>query len=173
MMISKKMIGSLNEQVGHEFGASLQYVQIAAYFDGEGLPMLARHFFRQSDEEKEHAMRFVRYILDADGNVEIPAIPAPQVTFKSAEEAVRKARDWEITVTKQINTLMDQAIKENDHITKNFLDWFMKEQLEEMSSMDTLLRMVTRAGETGLLFVENYLAGGATVGDGGAGPEGD
>lgn len=173
MLISQKMISALNEQVGNEFGASLQYVQIAAYFDGEGLPMLARHFFRQSDEEREHALRFVRYLLDADGEVAIPAIPAPQPTFKSAEEAVRKARDWEVTVTKQINGLMDQAIKENDHISKNFLDWFMKEQLEEMSSMDTLLRMVTRAGENGLLFVENYLAGGAKVGDGGAGPSED
>ena len=170
MLISTKMVGALNEQVGNEFGASLQYVQIAAYFDGEGLPMLARHFFTQSDEERDHAMRFVRYVLDADGEVSIPTIPAPQVNFKSAEEAVRKARDWEVTVTRQINALMDAAIKENDHITKNFLDWFMKEQLEEMSSMDTLLRMVTRAGESGLLFVENYLAGGAKVGDGGAGP---
>lgn len=173
MLISKKMDAALNEQVGHEFGASLQYVQIAAYFDGEGLPMLSKHFFRQSEEEREHALKFVRYLLDADGEVAVPAIPAPQPTFKSAEEAVRKARDWEITVTKQINTLMDQAIKENDHITKNFLDWFMKEQLEEVSSMDTLLRMVQRAGESGLLFVENYLAGGAKVGDGGAGPSED
>lgn len=170
MLISKKMDTSLNEQVGHEFGASLQYIQIAAYFDGEGLPMLSRHFFRQSEEERAHALKFVRYLLDADGTVEIPSIPAPQATFKSAEEAVRKARDWEMTVTKQINVLMDQAIKENDHITKNFLDWFMKEQLEEVSSMDTLLRMVTRAGEQGLLFVENYLAGN-TVGDAGGGGE--
>lgn len=173
MLISKRMNGELNGQVGNEFGASLQYVQIASYFDSEGLPMLASHFFKQSDEERAHAMRFVRYVLDADGEVTIPEIPAPQPTFKSAEEAVRKARDWEITVTKQINGLMDLAIKENDHITKNFLDWFMKEQLEEVSSMDMLLRMVKRAGEDGLLFVENYLAGGAKVGDQGAGPSGD
>jgi bacterioferritin B len=173
MLISKSLNAALNEQIGHEFGASLQYIQIASYFDGEGLPMLARHFFRQSEEEREHALKFVRYLLDADGEVIIPSIPAPQQAFHSAEEAVRKARDWEITVTKQINTLMDQAIRENDHITKNFLDWFMKEQLEEVSSMDTLLRMVSRAGESGLLFVENYLAGGARVGDGGEGPSDD
>lgn len=159
MLISKPMNAALNEQVGHEFGASLQYVQIATYFDREGLPTLAGHFYKQAEEEREHAMKFVRFIADASGEVAIPTIPAPQPNFKSAEEAVRKSVDWEVTVTKQINALMDLAIKDNDHITRNFLNWFMEEQLEEVSSMETLLSMVRRAGESGLLFVENYLAG--------------
>jgi ferritin len=103
-------------------------------------------------------MRIVKYVVDAGGRLEIPEIPAPRSSFSSAAEAVQLSLDWERKVTKQINGLMDSAIKENDHITQNFLEWFVKEQLEEMSSMDTLLRMVQRAGETGLLFVENYLA---------------
>jgi ferritin len=160
MLISKPMNAALNAQVGHEFGASLQYVQIATYFDAEGLPTLARHFYKQAEEEREHAMKFVRFIADAAGELAIPAIPAPQPTFKSAEEAVRKSVDWEVTVTKQINSLMDLAIKDNDHITRNFLNWFMEEQLEEVSSMETLLSMVRRAGESGLLFVESYLSQG-------------
>ena len=165
------MNAALNTQVGHEFGASLQYVQIATYFDREGLPTLARHFYKQSEEERDHAMKFVRFIADASGEVAIPAIPAPQPTFKSAEEAVRKSVDWEVTVTKQINALMDLAIKDNDHITRNFLNWFMEEQLEEVSSMETLLSMVRRAGESGLLIVENYLGGrkgGVPAGGGGS-----
>jgi bacterioferritin B len=160
MLISKPMNAALNAQVGHEFGASLQYVQIATYFDGEGLPTLARHFYKQAEEERDHAMKFVRFIADAAGEVAIPAIPAPQPTFKSAEEAVRKSVDWEVSVTKQINALMDLAINDNDHITRNFLNWFMEEQLEEVSSMETLLSMVRRAGESGLLFVESYLSQG-------------
>ena len=158
MIISNKMNGALNEQIGHEFGASIQYVSIAGHFDCEGLPMLARHFYRQAEEERDHAMRIVKYVVDAGGRLEIPQIPAPRSSFSSAAEAVQLSLDWERKVTKQINGLMDSAIKENDHITQNFLEWFVKEQLEEMSSMDTLLRMVQRAGETGLLFVENYLA---------------
>lgn len=158
MIISTRMNGSLNEQIGHEFGASIQYVAIAGHFDCEGLPMLAKHFYRQAEEERGHAMRIVRYVVDAGGRLEIPSIPAPRASFSSAEEAVQLSLDWERKVTKQINGLVDTAIKENDHISKNFLEWFVKEQLEEMSSMDTLLRMVQRAGETGLLFVENYLA---------------
>ena len=157
MLISADVNTALNEQIGHEFAASVQYVAIAAHFDCEGLPQLARHFYRQAVEERDHAMRFVKYIVDADGRVEIPAIPAPRARFASAEEAVQLSLDNEMTVTKQINALMDLAIKRNDHITRNFLEWFINEQLEEVSSMDTLLRMIRRAGETGLLFVESYL----------------
>ncbi len=160
MMISKPMNAALNQQVGNEFGASHQYIAIAGYFDGEGLPALAAHFFRQSAEERDHAMRFVRYILDAGGDVKIPEIPAPRAAFKSAADAVKLALDSELRVTKQINEIVDLAIKEKDHLSKNALEWFVNEQREEVSSMDTLLRMVKRAGEPGLFFVENFLLQG-------------
>jgi ferritin len=166
MLISPDVNKSLNQQIGHEFGASLQYVAIAAYFDGEGLPALAKHFYKQAQEEREHAMRFVRYSLDADAHIEIPAIPAPQCAFSSAEEAVRLSRDWEVQVTSQINAIMDLAIGQSDHMTRNFLEWFIEEQREEVSSMDTLLKMIRRAGDQGLLFVENYLARGEHPGAG-------
>jgi len=157
MLISEKMNAALNEQVGHEFGASLQYVAIAAYFDSDNLPELAAHFYRQADEERDHAMRIVNYVVDAGGKVAIPAIPAPKSGFASAEEAVKLSVDWELTVTKQINALVDLAIKETDHTTQNFLQWFVTEQLEEVSSMERLLSMIRRAGAN-LLFVEDYLA---------------
>jgi bacterioferritin B len=160
MVISEDMNAALNEQIGHEFGAMLQYVGIATYFDGEGLPRLAQHFYRQAEEERQHAMRFVHYIVEAGGTVAIPAIPASKSKFKSAEKAVQLSLDQEKTVTQQINTLMDQAIAANDHATRGMLEWFVAEQLEEVSSMETLLRMVQRAGESGLLFVEASLAAG-------------
>ncbi len=163
MLISDAMNEAIDEQIGHEFAAMLQYVAIATYFDGEALPMLARHFYRQAEEEREHAMRFVKYLVDAGGTVAIPAIPAVQSGFASAEAAVQLSLDRELTVTRQINGLMDRAIKENDHTTRNMLEWFVEEQLEEVSSMETLLRMVRRAGETGLLFIENYLAQGSSA----------
>ena len=80
----------------------------------------------------------MNYVVDAGGSVAIPAIPAPQPRFKSAEEAVKLSLDWEVTVTKQINGLVDLAIAENDHTSRNFLQWFVAEQLEEVSSMDML-----------------------------------
>jgi len=164
MIISKKMNAALNEQVGNELGASNQYIQIAAYFDSEGLPTLAKHFFKQSAEERDHAMRFVRYILEAGGELDIPSIPAPKSRFSSAANAVELALESELRVTRQINEIVDLAIEDRDHLSKNALEWFVNEQREEVSSMDTLLRMVKRAGEPGLFFVENFLLqGGLTA----------
>jgi bacterioferritin B len=158
MLISERMNAALNQQIGNEFSATLQYVAIAAYFDTESLPELAAHFYRQAEEERAHAMRFVRYLVAARANVHIPAIPEARSQFASAEEAVRQALEGETTVTEQINALMDLAIQEGDHLTQNSLQWFVTEQLEELSSMETLLKMIHRAGEGGLLLVEEYLA---------------
>ena len=166
-LISETLNAIMNEQIGHEFGASLQYVNIAAFFDDAALPVLTQHFFRQADEEREHAMKFVRYILDAGGKVAIPAIPAPRHDFSSAEEAVALALEWEYTVTKQINALLDRASAERDYVAHDFLEWFAREQLEEVSSMDTLLKMVRRSGEPGLMLVENALASGRALSLGG------
>lgn len=158
MLFSEKMNAAINEQIGREFAASLEYVSIASGFASEGLTELAKHFYRQAQEERDHAMRFVKYVVDAGGKVAIPAIPAPKSAFASVEEAVRNSLEWEVTVTKYINGLVDLAMQENDHITQNFLQWFVTEQLEEVSSMETLLSIVRRAGESGLLTVEAILA---------------
>lgn len=160
MIISKAMNAALNEQVGNELLASNQYLAIAAYFDGEGLPILTKHFYKQSAEERDHALRFVKYILEAGGELDIPVIETPKRGFKSAADAVKLALESEMRVTKQINEIVDLAIKEHDHLSKNALEWFVMEQREEVSSMDTLLRMVKRAGEPGLFFVENFLLQG-------------
>ena len=158
MLISKKMNAAINEQIGYEFAASLQYVAIASHFAGEGLTCLADHFYKQANEERDHAMRFVNYINEAGGRVGIPAIKAPKSEFKTVEDAVKLSLDQEKEVTKKINDLVELAIKESDHISHNMLSWFVKEQLEEVSSMDNLLKVVQRAGEKNLLYVEEYVA---------------
>ena len=172
MLIGKEMADQMNAQIGHEFGASLQYVNVAGYFDDAGLPVLAQFFLKQADEERMHAMKFVRYIMDAGGHLAIPAIPASRHEFKSAEEAVAMALDWEYTVTKQITALLDRASKEKDYVAHDFLEWFAREQLEEVSTMDTLLKMVQRVGESGLIDVENAVAAGRVNRSAGAGEGG-
>lgn len=157
MLISKKMNQAINQQIGNEFGASLQYVAIAAHFAAEGLTVLAEHFDQQAEEERDHAMRFVRFLGDAGGQVEIPTIPAPRATFKNVADAIRLALNHEMKVTAQINALVDLALKESDHISRDILSWFVKEQLEEVSSMDNLLKVVLRAGENNLIHVEDYI----------------
>ncbi|MDR7419863.1 MAG: ferritin [Armatimonadota bacterium] len=158
MLIGPKMNKAINEQIGREFGASLQYIAIAAYFDGQNLPQLAKYFYRQATEEHEHAMRFLKYVLEAGGKAVIPAIDAPKPDFGSAEEAVKLSLRWEEDVTRQIHALLDLAGKEHDYTAANMLQWFVSEQLEEVSSMERLLSVVRRAGEGGLLLVEDYVA---------------
>jgi ferritin len=157
MMISPKLTKAINQQIGNEFGASLQYLSIAGYFQAQKLTLLSKLFFEQSDEEKEHALKFVHYVLDTQGKLEIPAVNAPKAAFASAEEAVEAALTWEKEVTEQIKKLMDIANEEGDYLAQNFLQWFIDEQLEEINKMDQLLSVIRRAGEKNLLMVEAYL----------------
>ncbi|MGA9532785.1 MAG: ferritin [Anaerolineales bacterium] len=157
MLISEKIVPSMNKQIGSELLASNQYLNIASYFDLQSLPELAGFFFRQSDEERMHALKFVHFLLDADAAVAIPAIEAAATDITSAEQAVEKALAWEKQVTKQINDLMDLAQSENDHASQQFLRWFVDEQVEEVSTMDELLAIVRHAGDSPLL-IEQYLA---------------
>lgn len=156
-LISRELAKAFNEQIGHEFGASMQYISIAAHFEARQLRLLAKLFFEQADEERQHAMKFVRYLLDTKGGLKVPAIPAPQPAFASAEEAVQAALNWERTVTAQITGLMDVAVKQNDYLAQSFLQWFVDEQLEEVVKMDRLLSIIKQSGERNLLMVEAYL----------------
>jgi ferritin len=102
-------------------------------------------------------MRFVKYVIDTGGKLVIPVIPAPRPDFKDACDAIGLSLESEQRVTNQINELVNLAISEGDHITQNMLTWFVAEQLEEVSSMETLLRVAERAGDN-LLYVEEYVA---------------
>ena len=157
MLMSRGLADAFNQQVGNEFGASMQYISIAAHFQQRNLQMLAKLFFQQADEEKQHAMKFVKYLLDTKAELKIPAIPAPVATFPSAEAAVQAALKWEQEVTGQITKLMDLAVKDNDYLTQSFLQWFIDEQLEEVVKMDRLLGVIQQSGERNLLMVEAYL----------------
>lgn len=158
MAISQKMSKAINEQIGRELGASLQYTAIATYFEARSLPRLASYFAKQADEERGHAMRFVRYLVDVGAKVAFPAVAAPKSEFGTAEEPVRLSLRWEEDVTKQIYGLLEIALKENDYMTQQFLQWFIEEQREEVASMQKLLDVVRLAGESGLLLVEDYIA---------------
>jgi ferritin len=148
----------LNEQVGHEFAASQQYVAIAVYYDTETLPQLAAHFYRQALEERNHAMMIVQYLLDAGHEVAIPGVDAPQTSFANARAPVALALEQERRVTEQIAELARLAREENDLVGEQFLHWFLQEQREEVASMSDLLAIVERASESNILLAEDYLA---------------
>ncbi|MDQ3085866.1 MAG: ferritin [Actinomycetota bacterium] len=163
---------ALNGQIGHEFGASQQYIAIAAYYDAETLPELAAHFYRQGVEERNHAMMIVQYLLDADERVVTPGVEAPQTEFSDAVAPVKLALAQEKRVTDQIVELVKLAREEGELVGEQFLHWFLQEQREEVASMAELLTIVER-GRENLLHVEEYLsrsAGGENVLEAGAPP---
>lgn len=157
MLISDKINAAFNAQIGHELANSNQYVAIATWFDGENLKGLAKLFYKQAEEEREHAMKFVKFIVDTGGQVEIPAIAGVQNTFASAEAAARLALDSEERTTTQINDLMALALAEKNYAAQYFLQWFVNEQVEEIATATTNLEVIKKAGANTLM-VEAYLA---------------
>lgn len=154
----------LEAQIGNEFNASQQYVAMAVYFDGEDLPQLARHFYAQSVEERNHAMMLVQYMLDRDLPVRIPGIAPVRNGFSNAVEPIGLALEQEKQVTSQIEALFAAARAEGDALGEQFMLWFLKEQVEEVASMSTLLTVAKRAEN--LFDLENFMAR-ERVGDGG------
>jgi len=148
---------ALNEQIAYEFGASQQYVAIAVHYDGQTLPQLAAHFYRQALEERNHAMMMVQYLLDSGGQVVTPAVAAPEVEFPDNVAPVVLALDQEKRVTAQIQQLTLTAREEGDLVGEQFMHWFLQEQREEVSSMSGLLDVVTRSRDS-IVHVEEFLA---------------
>ena len=147
----------LNEQIAYEFAASQQYIAIAVHYDAETLPQLAGHFYRQSVEERNHAVMMVQYLLDSDDDVVIPPVAAPQTTFADDVAPVVLALDQEKRVTAQISQLAVTAREAGDLVAEQFMHWFLQEQREEVSSMSALLQVVERLKDN-VMLVEDYLA---------------
>jgi ferritin len=156
MIIKQKVVDLMNAQIRSEFSASLQYIAIAAHFDDMALPELASFFYRQADEEHEHAMKFVHFMLEAGTKPIIPSIPKLVNEFDGVSEPVQHALDQELKVTDEINNLVSMAIAENDHISNQFLQWFVTEQVEEVDTMSTLLQTIQHAAGN-LLLVEDFV----------------
>ena len=156
MIIKEKLVEAMNRQIRSEFSASQQYIAIAIYFDAESLVELANFFYRQSEEERQHAMKFVRFLLEAGARPIIPDLPEFRNEFADAADAVQFALDQEIKVTDQINDLVTLSIAEQDHISNNFLQWFVTEQVEEVDTMTTLLQTIKHAGSS-VLLVEDFV----------------
>jgi bacterioferritin B len=147
----------LNGQIGYEFAASQQYIAVAVYYDSQSLPQLAAHFYRQAVEERNHAMIMVQYLLDADEDVVVPGVEAPQTGFADVVAPVALALAQEKRVTEQIIELVKLAREEGELVGEQFLHWFLQEQREEVASMTELLAIVDR-GKDNLLTVEEHLS---------------
>jgi bacterioferritin B len=156
-MPAETFVSRLNEQIGHEFAAHQQYVAIAVHYDAQTLPQLARFFYRQALEERDHAMMMVQYLLAADADVSIPGVAAPRGSFDDIVAPVELALEQERRVTDQINALAATAREAGDYTSEQFVQWFIKEQVEEVATMSDLLRVVERSRDDPMA-IENFMA---------------
>jgi bacterioferritin B len=156
-MPADTFVTRLNEQIGHEFAAHQQYLAIAVHYDAETLPQLARFFYRQAVEERDHALMMIQYLIDADADVVMPGVTAPQASFGDIVEPVALALEQERRVTEQINGLAAAAREAGDYTSEQFMQWFIKEQVEEVATMSDLLRVVERSKDDPME-IENFMA---------------
>ena len=156
-MAEKSFADALNEQIANEFAASQQYVGAAVYYDTETLPRLAAFFYRQAMEEREHAMMMVQYLLDVDEEVRIPDIKSQETKYKDGVAPVKMALEQERRVGAEIYALFELARELKDYRAEQFMQWFVKEQVEEVASMADLLAVVRR-NAAALESIEEYVA---------------
>jgi ferritin len=152
-----RFVERLNEQVGYELAAHNQYLACAVHYDALTMPQMAAFFYAQALEERSHALMMVQYLLDTGADVVIPAIEAPVSSFADVVSPVELALEQERRVTAQINELLVIAREETDFASEQFLQWFVKEQVEEVASMSDLLAVVRRNAAV-VENVEEYVA---------------
>jgi bacterioferritin B len=156
-MPDKSFADALNDQIANEFAAHQQYIGAAVYYDDETLPRLAAFFYRQAVEERNHAMMMVQFLLDTDEEVRIPDIKSQQTSFADALAPVKMALEQEQRVAEEINALFKLARDTGEYRAEQFMQWFVKEQVEEVSLMMDLLNVVERSKDN-LPLVEDYIA---------------
>lgn len=160
-MLSKKMETALNQQINQELFSAYQYMGIAAYFAEKNLDGFGHWMRMQAQEEVSHSTRLFDYVVERNGNIDLKPIKAPAKTWKDPLAALQAAYKAEVTNTKQINNIMDLAIKENDHATRVILQWFVEEQVEEEASALELVEKVkmTQKSPSAMFILDRELGG--------------
>lgn len=156
-MTSERFVDALNAQISREFAAAHQYTAIGAYYAAETYPQLTKFFYAQAEEEREHAMKMVNYLLDRNQRVDFSEVSAPQQQFPDHVAPIKLALEQEQQVTVHIADLFQVARETNDYLAEQFLHWFLEEQVEEEASMSDLLAVAERTRDIPVL-LEEYLA---------------
>jgi len=156
-MASERFVAALTDQIGREFAAAHQYVAIGNYYAAETYPQLSAFFYSQAEEEREHAMKMVNYLIDRGAQPDIGQVEAPRQSFADHVEPIALALEQERTVTVRISELFSIARETHDYLSEQFMQWFLEEQVEEEASMGDLLAVAERTRGVPML-LEEYLA---------------
>ena len=160
-MLKPPIEKALNEQLKEEMNSFYIYLSMSAYFESKGFRGMASWMAKQANEEFTHAMKFFGYIHERGGSVTLQALDKPKAKWASPVEAFKAAAEHEKHISACIDTLVDAATAQRDHATANFLQWFVKEQVEEEATVDVIVQRFALGGEqpVGLLFLDRELGG--------------
>jgi ferritin len=147
-MFSKSIQDAINDQINLELSSAYIYLAMSAHFEGENLGGFANWMRVQYREETDHAMKFYKHVFDRGGKVVLKAIPQPTAKFKSPLDVFNIVLEHEKKVTASINRLFELALKEKDYASQNFLQWFIKEQVEEEKNATDIINMLEMIGNT-------------------------
>jgi ferritin len=148
-IMNKKIEQMINEQMNFEIYSAYIYLAMGAYCDSIDLNGFANWMKVQWEEELFHAKKMYMYLVERGGRPTFSAIPEPKKDYESVKEAFEQALAHEKIVTERINNIMTTAIEENDHATKSFLNWFVDEQVEEESNVDSILKKLNLLNNSG------------------------
>ena len=145
-MISKKVEKVLNSQIKIEGQSSMIYLAMACWAESNGYNGTAQFLYRHSDEEREHMLKLIKFVNERGGTSIVPAFEQPKINFKSLKDAFETLLNHELHVTASINDIVDVCLKEKDHVTNNFMQWYVSEQIEEEALARTILDKVKLIG---------------------------
>lgn len=158
-MLKSSILNILNKQINEELYSSYLYLSMSAYFSSINLDGFAKWMKIQSAEEYGHAMKIYDYVIQCDGKVTLKAINNPKSQWKSALEVFQDTLKHEQYISGCINNIVNLAIKEKDHATNNFFQWFVAEQVEEEANARNIVDKLKMIGETksGLFMLDREL----------------
>ncbi len=149
MLISQKLLEALNEQVVLEAESSQAYLAAAAWLETQkGLDGITEFFYQQSAEERDHMLRLISYISDREAKAVITALRQPKNDFRNLVEVFEDFKKNELNVSDAIHNLVDLALSEKDYLTFEFLQWYLREQLEEEKLAIAILDRLEFIGES-------------------------
>lgn len=159
-MISKKVEDAINVQIKNEEHSSRIYMAMASYCETNGYRGAAEFLYKQSDEERMHMLKFIKFLNDRGGYARLNSLDMPHAEFTSLLEVFQHVLKHEEFITSAINQLYEITINEKDYTTGNFLQWYINEQIEEESTAHTILDQIKLVGDdkAGMFHIDKLLA---------------
>ena len=158
-MLKEKVEKILNEQIVKEGYSSNLYLAMASWADKEGYAGIAQWLFAQSEEERMHMMKIINYVNERGGHAIIPAFDMPPVNFDGIKKLFDQVLEHEQYITASINDIVALTIQENDYATHNWVQWFVTEQIEEESSVQTIIDKLNMIGDKNMYMFDRDIMG--------------